>query len=248
MLLEWNQDISQDVRKDLPAMEPDTLLHLVDVGGAGGLEPGWLPYADRIRATLFEPNPEAAAGLRQQGYHTVEAALSSTEGERTLYVTRNPLCISLQKPNLDFCARYDMAEHFEVVKEVPISCTRFDTLCQSGVVGLPDVVKVDTQGHEFEVLLGFGSVLSSCLGIVLETHLYPMYHGEVVLSEIVKLLEPFGLVLRSLEKNTMNWDGDFVEANAYFTIHRGKAGLLSDEQARKFALLCEIWNLPPYRP
>jgi len=226
-------------------MVDTTRLRLVDVGGSGGLEPEWHPYAQQIDAVLFEPNPEAAEDLRRQGYKTVEAALSSVDGTRTLYVTHNPLCISLHRPNPDIVARYDLHEHYQIINEVPIGCRRYDSLFREGAVEIPDVVKVDTQGHEFDVLLGFGGLLSDCLGIVLETHIYPLYHGEKLLGDIVGLLEPFGIVLRRLER-TSACDGDFVEANAYFTVSRQRARSLDTARLEKLALLSEIWKLDRY--
>ena len=44
---------------------PEHKLRLVDVGGAGGLQPKWLQYIDRIIPVLFEPNPDEAEKLRE---------------------------------------------------------------------------------------------------------------------------------------------------------------------------------------
>jgi FkbM family methyltransferase len=223
----------------------DSRLRLIDVGGSGGLEPEWHPYADRLLPTMFEPNPDAAADLIARGHHTLQVALSSLDGTRPLYITRNPLCTSLHRPNMDLAASYDAESHFEVVRTIPIECRRYDSLHHEGAVAAPDAIKIDTQGHEFGVLLGFGGLLAECLGIVLETHTVPMYHGERLLCDIVELLASFGLALRRLEQ-TPAGAGDFIEANAYFTANRSRSGRLGEAARAKFDLLHEVWRLPSY--
>ncbi len=222
-------------------------LVLVDVGSSGGLEPKWHPYADRLDFVMFEPNPTAAADLRKNPQHTtvVEAALSSRVGRRRLFVTANPLCISLHRPNVDIVASYDHHEHFQILEELEVDCTRYDILYREERVPQPDIIKIDTQGHEFEVLVGFGHLLQDCLGIELESHLYPLYEGQKLLGDIVQLLAAYGFVLRRLEPAD-SFHGDFVEAEAYFTLNRERTRALSAERRAKAILMNEIWKLPNY--
>lgn len=224
-------------------------LHLVDVGALGGIQDKWRPHLELVHPVLFEPNPEEAARLRATiPYATVvEAALSNVAGRRHLVITENPTCVSLRSPNQAFLANYSIHPHLRVTGERAVECTRYDALYQEGIVPVPDAIKLDVQGCEYEVLLGFGGLLRDCLGIELEAHFYPLYMDQRLLHEIVTLLGEFGFVLRKLDQNKMgNFDGDLVEVDAYFTKPRSDVALYDEVQRRKFDLLTSVWHLARY--
>ncbi len=224
-------------------------LRLVDVGGRGGLEPKWHPYGRHVAAILIEPAPDSAHQLRRSlgnRHSVIEAGLSNVDGPRSLFVTQNPLCSSLLEPNLDVLRNYGVGRpHFDIVGRLDIDCRRYDSLHQAGMAPPPDAIKIDTQGHEYEVLQGFGGLLADCLGIELETHLYPIYRGQKLLHQIIDLLSTYDFVLRRLEQSP-NFGGDLVEAQAYFTKPRRVIATLPALAKLKHALLCEVWSLGKY--
>ncbi len=230
------------------APEPADKLCLVDVGGAGGLEPEWHPHANSISPVFFEPNPEAAQRLRDSlRYATViDRALSNSSGRKRLYVTRNPLCTSLLKPNAALLQHYGVAPHFEVVGESEVECARYDSLHQAGLAPAPDALKIDVQAHEYQVLLGFGGLLQHCLAVQIETQFYPVYEGQKLIHDAVTLLEAYGLVLRRVRPSS-NFMGDLVEADVYFTRNCTSVRTLDEIQRKKLQLISEVWQLAPYR-
>lgn len=231
---------------------PDDRLCLVDVGGAGGVQDKWLPLADRVMPVLFEPNPEEAARLRDTiarqfaSSLVVESALANTVGRRSLNITRYWGCTSMRRPDPAVLSNYRIAPLFEVARTVEVDCTRYDLLHAAGLVPAPDAIKVDVQGFEYEVLLGFGGLLQGCLGIEIETHLYPIYQGQKLLGDMVAFLADFGFVLRGL-RPVPSFDGDVVEANAWFTPDIGRWRGLGPAEQAKFSLICETWGLLDYR-
>jgi FkbM family methyltransferase len=224
-----------------------TRLRLVDVGGAGGLQQKWLPHLEKIDPILFEANPGEAARLRAAfpGSQVIEAGLSNVSETRDLIITKNHFCISLLNPNQTLLDNYVIKPHFEVVGRRSVYCTRFDTLFAQGIVRAPDVIKIDVQGFEYEVLLGFGGLLSSCIGIELEAHLYPLYENQKLLHDLIGLLQDFGLVLRKIAP-VPHFDGDIVEVDAYFTRPRPSIQKLPDNERWKFDLLTGVWGLQHY--
>jgi FkbM family methyltransferase len=232
------------------SQQADERLCLVDVGAMGGVQPKWRPHLDRITPVLFEPNPDEAAKLRAQHPHmvVVEAALGNIVGRRNLIITENPTCISLRLPNQEFLADYGIRPHVRVIGAREVTCTRYDVLHQAGAAPAPDAIKLDVQGCEFEVLLGFGALLQNCVGIELETHLYPVYREQKLLHDIIALLRDYGFVLRKLDQNKMdNFDGDLVEVDAFFTKQRKVVRSYDAMRRRKFDLLTEVWQLSHYR-
>ncbi len=88
-----------------PPHWPTHGLRLVDVGGAGGVQPKWRAHAGQIFPILFEPNPVEAAKLRDSLKDTynhalvLETGLSNVIGPQDLNITRYWGCTSLRQPN-----------------------------------------------------------------------------------------------------------------------------------------------------
>ncbi|GAN77037.1 FkbM family methyltransferase [Acidisphaera rubrifaciens] len=238
---------ADDWLDEVPAAEK---LVLVDVGAAAGLQPAWLRHAQHVAPVLFEPNPAEARVLRAQigrmpGGRVIEQGLAHRPGARTLHVAHWFGCTSMRRPNTDVLGQYRIAPLFETVGEVTVDCTRYDLLHAAGAVPAPDVVKLDVEGFEYEVLLGFGGLLETCLGVETEAAHYPVYQGQALLGDIVELLARFGLVLRRTEP-VPGFEGDEVIVNAFFTRNRAAVAALEPARRRKFARLCAVWSLPPY--
>ena len=168
--------------------------------------------------------------------------LAHVAGARTLHVTEHPGCTSLRRPNEEFLAGYSIAPAFAVRRTDEVDCVRYDALHAQGRVPAPDAIKIDVQGFEYEVLLGFGALLQGCLGVELESHFYPLYHGQRLLHDVVRLLDGFGLRLRRLEP-VPHFDGDLVEADAFFTRSRDSLDPHDAVARRKLALLERVWEL-----
>ena len=233
-------------------MQDHELIRLVDVGAMGGLQGEWFGVTDRLWPVLFEPNKAEASKLTALMANVskatiVEKALSNKDGSVNLYITRNPTCISVLEPNEQFLADYGIREHFAVIGREQIDCARYDTLHRHGVVPAPDVIKIDVQGYEFEVLLGFGGLLQSCMAIKLETHLYPLYRGQRLLGDLVSLLAGFGMVLRRIEQDKLShFHGNLVEIDAYFTRDREAVRSYDAAAMEKFRIICDTLGVPPY--
>ena len=146
----------------------------------------------------------------------METGLSNIEGVADLHITRFWGCTSLRRPDPAVLSRYRIAPLFDVVDTATVSCTRYDSLYQAALVPQPDAIKIDVQGFEYEVLLGFGGLLQNCLGIELETHVYPIYQGQKLFGDLVDFLRDFGFVLRQTTP-VPSFDGDVVELDAWFT-------------------------------
>lgn len=232
---------------DLRVQPASQLLCLIDIGGSGGLQGKWVPHADRLLPVFVEPNPQQAELIRQTSRDSIviDVGLSHRDETRRLFITRNPYCVSVLRPNQSLLARYAIRPHFEVLEELDVVCARYDTLFAQGRVPLPDAIKIDIQGFEYEVLAGFGGLLENCLGIELETHFYQLYEGQKLLSDIVRQLQDYGFVLRRIHP-VGHFEGDLVEVDAFFTKSRSFAAAMPDEQRWKFDLLRDVWNLAEY--
>jgi FkbM family methyltransferase len=204
----------------LDAVPRSCKMTVLDVGARDGLDPRWFKIAG-MTPILIEPDPEEAARLREAhpGAVVIAAALSHEEGSKLLHRTRDRSCSSLLRPDEGRLSRYPiLAERFEVESKIAIPCRRFDDLASRGEAPVPDVVKIDVQGYEYEVLRGFGDLLHRVVGVELETHLYSIYENQKLLIDIVSYLDSFDLALRALRPQSYEtFRRECVEFNAYFT-------------------------------
>jgi hypothetical protein len=162
-------------------------------------------------------------------------------------MTRNPTCNSVLEPNFEYLKQYGIAYHFAVDHKTRIQVSRYETLAGRGIVPPPDVIKIDVQGFEYEVLVGFGNLLADVLAIKLESHFYPVYRGQKLLGDVVELLARFGFNLRYIDMNKLeNFAGDLVEVDAYFSKDRRTLRNLTGRAREKFDLIAEVWKLPSY--
>jgi FkbM family methyltransferase len=225
-------------------------LVVVDVGAAGGLQQSWSGAENDIVAVLFEPNPEKADELRRlkSGFGdqiVIESALGDRVGVNMLNLTRNVSCSSLLKPDHEFLSRYSIAPSFDVLSRTIVNTTTYQHLYSSGKVPMPDVVKIDVQGFEFETLKGFGPLLGNCLAVQLEAHLYPIYENQKLFHELTRLLGGFGLVLRRITP-VDHFDGDLVEVDAWYTASSERAAALIEPAAWKLSRILQEWGLPSH--
>ncbi|SFP87758.1 methyltransferase, FkbM family [Mesorhizobium sp. NFR06] len=239
-----------DAYTELSRTPAEERITLVDVGGQGGLQLKWMLRADQIKPVVFEPIPSEAAAIRQTlgripGSQVIEKALAHTAGVQKLYITADTSCSSLREPNFEVLQQYSIAPIFSVVGTQETDCVRYDDLFRMQTAPLPDVIKIDVQGFEYEVLLGFGHLLENCMAIELETHVVPIYKNQKLLCDVIDILRYFGFSLRQISK-TPNFDGDAVEFDALFTKRRNSVSAFSEPAKRKFARITDVLGLDSY--
>lgn len=234
------------LRRAYRRIAPITLtapLVFVDIGAAGGLQPKWRRHRRQMRTVLFEPNPGEAARLRAEpNTLVVEHGLAAQPGAYTLNVAHWFGCTSMLATDPDQLAGYKIAPLYATESQVSIECRRYDALHQAGEVPVPDAIKVDVEGYEYQVLSGFGDLLGRVLGIEAEAWLYPIFKEQKLLHDLVALLARFDLRLRRIEK-VPGFEGDMVCVNAFFTRGKARQPRLTPEQQPKFALLERVWSL-----
>jgi len=160
----------------------------------------------RARFLGFEADAEAHARLSRQaqpGYTYYHAAVGAREETRTLYVTREPACSSLLKPNTGFFGQFsDCARQIEIVEQRTVETVSLNKyLPNAGVNGI-DFLELDTQGTELEILGGAdGFLATSVVGMQIEVEFAPIYEGQPLFGAIDEYLRGFGFMLFDLSRN-----------------------------------------------
>jgi len=162
-----------------------------------------LPHA---RFLGFEPDEKAHQRLARNpppGYTYYRAAVGGRDEARTLYLTREPACSSLLKPNAAFFGRFtDCAGQIEVVEQRTVETVSLNNfLPGAGVTGC-DFLELDTQGLELEILRGADRFLATgVVGLKIEAEFSPIYEGQPLFATLDEYLRGFGFMLFDLTRN-----------------------------------------------
>lgn len=196
--------------------------NVIDVGANAG------QYGETLRAigfcgtiVSFEPGAEAYRKLRRCAagdplWRVAErSAIGSNEGVLPLRVADNSVSSSLLKvTNAHLTAAPDSVAS----REEHVSVRRLDDVLPSHIdMTLPTYLKIDTQGYEWEVLLGAEQVLAGVSALEIELSLVPLYDGQVLMDVIVSKLGRLGFSLWGIWPEFANGDsGQVLQVNGVF--------------------------------
>ena len=94
-------------------------------------------------------NSEAAKGIKYFPY-----ALGEKNEKRKLYVTQDPKCTSLYKPNENFLKLYHELQYVNLKKETEIETITLETFVDRHSIDEIDFIKIDVQGAALDVFKG----------------------------------------------------------------------------------------------
>lgn len=188
--------------------------------GFSSILTNYLRFKKLLLGIGFEPDRKEAQRLKDNNLFDIVLpyALGSQYEVRKLNITEVPSCSSLFLPNKaklkEFCKEEDMSS-FNVKEEIDIEVHKLDTVLQKENLPTPDILQIDTQGFEFEILLGSRNVLKYISVVELEVHMYPIYFEEKTFTDIHDFMTENGFVLLWLEKAGI-FGINYVEANACY--------------------------------
>lgn len=132
----------------------------------------------------------------------IPEAISSTGGERTLFIAKHPGYSSLLQPNDPVVDRYNMNHFFAVQSTVPVQTISLDRAAER--YGFQDAcfIKLDTEGTELDILQSGKKLLEeSLLGVYVEGKFHHFYKGQPLFSDIDSFLRSFDFSLFDLYRS-----------------------------------------------
>jgi len=169
---------------------------------------GWQFFGPRLKIYGIDADPDACEAINRdlaekqnpwQERH-IPAALWSSAGTKTLYMTQSPACSSLFQPNTAYIDRLTgYSEQQQVVSQIEVETMTLDALCQAEAIDKIDFLQLDVQGAELAVLQGAASLLArSVLAVVSEVEFNHTYLGQPLFSDIDQHLRQQGFSLFDL--------------------------------------------------
>ncbi len=146
----------------------------------------------------FEPNPYVyslleqnvkTAGLEKR-ITLLNLALSSKNEMSDLFISSEPALSSLHMYNASFFST--------ITGSIKVKCVAVDYLIDNDICKPPDIIKIDTEGHEYEIILGAQKTIAKFRpAIGFEPH---GIDGQAITTQepIEKLLLSQGYTIKSL--------------------------------------------------
>lgn len=192
--------LSNYLENNNPAKE-DAPIVIVDVGCRWGFADKFIQNKNIESMKIYGFDPDAQECERLESMYNNEniklipVGLSNQVGKRTLYLTKEPACSSLYKPNKKLTQEYPALDCATEVKQVEVDLSTLDTWAKQENLGFIDYIKIDTQGAELSILHGGEKILPSIRFLEIEVEFNPIYDGQPIFSEVDSYLRKFGFVL-----------------------------------------------------
>ena len=231
---------------------------------------GWQVFAPNLSIYGFDADAdacdEANAELvaRQINWKEVHIPLAIGKAieERTLYVTKHPMCSSLYPPNEAYLERLaGLPELVNLDFSFEIDTTTLDTFCQEEGVNEIDFMQIDVQGADLDVLEGAVNILNcGTLAIQIEVEFSHLYTNQPLFADVDTFLRKHDFTLfdvsrsyrlraRSPIRSTVR-AGQLLWGDAFYfrdLIREDIDGTLkSPDRMLKLACIADIMNFPDY--
>lgn len=195
---------------------------VIDVGANAGQFAGALRRVGYAKDILsFEPLPEAYAALQQAATRDAKwrvhprCAVGDSDGEIEINVSANSVSSSVLSM---LEAHATAAPESAYVTKEKVAVVKLDTVLPEYINASRSVLlKIDTQGFEWEVLDGAQATIKNVKGVVCELSLVPLYEGQRLWTAMIDRLQQEGFGLWAIQTGfTDPRDGRTLQVDATF--------------------------------
>jgi FkbM family methyltransferase len=173
----------------------------------------WQFFAPNLTIYGFDADPEACdaanlefetRGANWNEFH-IPIAIAKESGTATLYVTNNPMCSSLYRPNESLLQHFlGLPELVNLNYTTEVETTTLDAFCKAESIDDINFLQIDVQGAELQVLEGAVQTLNqSVLAIQTEVEFSPLYENQPLFADVDTFLRRQGFMLFDLSKSQM---------------------------------------------
>ncbi len=167
----------------------------------------------------FEPNPDCVALLKKHvkplgNVKVYPIALGDEEGEVAFHVNSHSHSSSILPLSSNHLEAFPDARE---VNSIRVKVSTLDRVFSGIELAAPVLLKLDVQGYEAQALRGAVETLKRVDYVILEASFKPMYEGEMLFMEVVRLMEAYGFsFLRPVGWLNDPKTGEIIQMDALF--------------------------------
>jgi FkbM family methyltransferase len=171
----------------------------------------------------FEPNPDCVVKLQKNitplgNVSVYPVALGDVEGEMAFHINSHSHSSSILTLAENHLGAFPDARE---VGSIQVKVSTLDKVFANIELNGPVLLKLDVQGYEAQALRGATETLRRVDYVVLEASFKPMYEGEMLFVEIVRLMEDMEFAfMRPVGMLTDPNTGEIIQMDALFRRNR----------------------------
>lgn len=179
--------------------EKKIYLSLCDIGSMGGIQKKWILFEKLIKFHDFEPQSDSSLKNKY-------VLSNKNDLDLELNITKKLQCSSVLEPNFEYLKKFKSVDRFEVLKKEKFKTITFDKFYADKNL---DFIKIDCEGHEFEILQGAKEYLNKkyVLGLEVECEFFQLRFNQALFWDIKDYLEKNGYVFYDFLK-IVRWEKD----------------------------------------
>lgn len=247
--LNWRK---RDWSKTASAIK-DNPIRVVDVGARGQIPDEISPLSNFIDYLGFEADEKEAASLiadRNSKYfrfRIINQFIGTKEGPVQFHLYRHLGESSSLEPEPSYGV---FNSELSIDRTIEIGGTTLDALVRNKTIGEVDFIKLDTQGTEYDILLGGKEAIKSALLIETEVEFLSIYKGQKLFHDVARLLYEHDFYLVYLNRvfatrHRYNGPsrGQMVFGDALFALREDIAKKLPTAKKCKYIILLMQYEL-----
>ncbi len=222
----------------------DENINFVDVGARGGSSEELSTLVENISYIGFDADKEEILQLENKNsiYKNSKYICCFVGGEKktiefNLYKKPEASSIYFYK---DEYIRWFQNDNDYIEKKIEVESDTLDNLIKEDI----DILKLDTQGNEYEILQGAKKSLNKTLIVETETMFYQIYSGQKLAPDIMNLMSSHGfdiLYINRVFSSSKDFNGlsrgQITFGEILFGLNREKALKLSTKKKLRYCIL-----------
>jgi FkbM family methyltransferase len=199
------------------AIKPNTI---IDVGAnVGQFAVASAKIFPDVSVHSFEPQPDCVAQLQKNverlgNVKVYPFALGDAEGEVEFHVNEHSHSSSILPLAESHRSAFPNAQEKQTIS---VKVSTLDDVFNSIELKSPVLLKLDVQGYEAQTLRGGLKILQRVDYVILEASFKPMYDGEMLFMDIVRLMEEYHFqVLRPVGWLSNPQTGEILQMDVLF--------------------------------
>lgn len=231
------KEFNKGILKDLD-------INFVDIGARGGSSEELSSLVENINYIGFDADREEIDKLKNKksiykNTKYISCFVGGNKENTKFNVFRKPEASSVYFYNDKFVKWFQNNDDY-IKKKIEVESDTLDNLVKGDI----DILKLDTQGNEYEILHGAKKSLSKTLIVETETMFYQMYSGQKLAPDIMNFMKLNGfdiLYLNRVFSSSKSFSGlsrgQIIFGEILFGLSRERALKLNIEKKLKYCIL-----------